>query len=107
MLPLTTITGVQPKNGVDNAAPTIIAANTVTTGPAVGSDFGFFLLNSLLLRDSCRATLPVAVSTATPLRHRLVVAYGFADFERDIRDPGQQSEVQDTSHSLFLSVCVT
>lgn len=104
MLPVTTIMGIQPKNGVDNAAPTMMAANTVTTGPSVSSDFGFFLFKRLLLLNSV-GWLAVGAG-ASSARHRLLVAYDFADVVRDVPNPGQQGKMQDTSHSLFLSVCV-
>ena len=58
MLPLTTMTGVQPKNGVDNAAPTMMAANTVTAGSGVSSDFGFFVFKQPLLLDSVGRAYP-------------------------------------------------
>lgn len=66
MLPLTTIMGIQPKNGVDNAAPTMIAANTVTAGSAVSSDFGFFVFKQLLLLNSGGRAYPPLCHPARP-----------------------------------------
>jgi hypothetical protein len=105
MLPLTTIMGVQPKNGVDKAAPTMIAANTVTAGSAVSSYFGFFLFKRLLLSNSCWGTLPVAVPTATLLRDRLFVASLFSNAVRDKPDRGEQGDAQNEIHNA-VPFCV-